>query len=65
MEYVKKPNIKGLVGKLKERMATNKPCAQTGTSQDHRIHWAFVTYHLRSSRELVRVVHLSCNLCRQ
>lgn len=65
VEYVKKPNIKGLVDKLKEHMDTNKPCAQNGISQDHRINWSFITRHLHSSGELVRVVHLSCNLYRQ
>jgi len=64
VEYVQKPNIKGLTDKMKEYMDTNKPCAQNGISQDHRIHWAFVTHHLHTSGELVRVVHLSCNLYR-
>ena len=65
LEYVKKPNIKGLVDKLKEYMDNNKPCDQDGISQNHRIHWCFVTHHLHVSGELVRVVHLSCNLFRE
>ena len=64
VEYVKKPNIKKLTEKLKEHMDTNKPCEQSGVSQDHHIHWSFVTHHLHNSGELVRVVHLSCNLYR-
>jgi hypothetical protein len=65
VEYVKKPNIKGLVGKLKEHMDAKRPCSQSGVSQDHRIHWSFVTRHMHSSGELVRVIHLGCNLYKQ
>lgn len=64
-EYVKDPSIKQLVEKVRTHMDTNKPCAQDGVTQDHRTRWAFVSNHLHSSGELVRVVHLSCNLYRQ
>jgi len=64
IEYVKDPNIKQLVEKIRRHMDANKPCAQSGTTQDHRIHWAFTSNHFHSSGELIRVVHFSCNLFR-
>jgi hypothetical protein len=64
IEYVKDPGIKQLVEKIRVHMDTNKPCAQDGETQDHRIRWAFVSHHLHRSQELIRVVHLNCNLYR-
>jgi hypothetical protein len=61
-EYVKKANIMDLVAKVRLHMDTNKPCAQSGDSQEHRIRWAFMTNHRHSSGELLRVLHLNCNL---
>jgi len=62
LEYFKVADIKQLVTKIREYMDINKPCAQNGLSRDHSINWSFVTEHLHSSGELIRVVHLSCNL---
>ncbi len=62
IEYVKKPKIKDLVEKIKIHMDTEKPCAQDGDSEYHRIKWAFTTNHKHRSGELLRVLHLSCNL---
>lgn len=62
IEYVKKPGIKNLVEKLKEFMDKNKPCIQDGIAQDHFIRWAFYTKHQHNSGEIIRVVHLNCNL---
>lgn len=64
LEYVQVPGIKQLVAKIREYMDINKPCEQNGQTENHRFRWAFVTHHLHSSGELLRVVHLSCNLNR-
>jgi hypothetical protein len=62
VEYVKKPNIKALVDKIRKYMDNTKPCAQNGDCQDHRLQWAFSTHHDHISGELLRVLHVSCNL---
>jgi len=62
VEYVKQPAIRHLVNKVREHMDSTKPCSQNGTSIDHRIRWAFTTYHDHSSGESMRIVHVSCNL---
>lgn len=64
VEYVKDAGIKDLVIKIKKYMDDNKPCSQNGEAQNHKIRWAFVTYHQHSSGETFRVLHLSCNLYR-
>lgn len=64
VEYVKDANIKDLVAKIKSYLDNAKPCSQDGDAQDHRIRWAFITYHQHSSGELLRVLHLNCNLHR-
>ncbi|HLB47935.1 MAG TPA: hypothetical protein VJL59_13085, partial [Anaerolineales bacterium] len=64
VEYVKDANTKDLVAKIKSHLDNTKPCSQNGDAQDHRIRWAFITYHQHSSGELLRVLHLSCNLHR-
>jgi hypothetical protein len=64
VEYVKNPKIKELVTKVRSHMDSNKPCSQDGTSQNHRIRWAFTTKHQHSSGEFLRVLHLNCNLHR-
>jgi hypothetical protein len=64
IEYVKKPNIKDLVTRIRAHLDSTKPCAQESESKDHRIRWAFTTYHQHSSGERFRVLHLSRNLHR-
>ena len=63
-EYVKMPQIKNLVEKIRKHLDRNKPCGQDGDSEEHRIRWAFSTKHLHSSGEPVRILHLNCNLHR-
>jgi hypothetical protein len=64
VEYVKKQGIKDLVVKIRSHMDSLKPCVQNGESQSHRIKWAFTTKHQHHSGEIVRVLHLNCNLHR-
>ncbi len=63
-EYVKDPKIKQIVEKIRSHLNSTKPCLQNGDSQDHRIRWAFTTQHQHSSGELLRVLHVNCNLYR-
>lgn len=62
VEYVKKPNIKALVDKIRKHMDAKKPCAQDGNSEDHRIRWTFSTKHHHTSGEMLRVLHVNCNM---
>jgi hypothetical protein len=64
VDYVKQQGIKDLVAKIRSHMDLEKPCVQDGNSQDHRIRWAFTTKHHHSSGEILRVLHLNCNLHR-
>lgn len=64
VEYVKDPDIAGLVVKIRLHMDMQKPLSQDGESADHRIHWAFTTNHKHGSGEMLRVLHLNCNLYR-
>lgn len=62
VEYVKKPNIKAYVDRIRKHMDTKKPCDQDGNSEDHRIRWAFSTKHHHTSGEMLRVLHVNCNM---
>ena len=62
VEYVKQQGIKDLVSKIRSHMDSLKPCVQNGESQNHRIRWAFTTKHQHHSGEIMRVLHLNCNL---
>ena len=65
VEYVKKAKIDELVTKIRSHMDTAKPCSQKGATQAHRhINWTFISFHNHSSGEVLRVLHLSCNLYR-
>jgi hypothetical protein len=62
LEYVKQQGIRNLVDKIRSHMDLEKPCGQDGSSQNHRIRWAFTTNHQHRSGEVLRVLHLNCNL---
>lgn len=62
VEYVQEPGIKQLIEKIRLYMDKYKPCAQDGVAQAHRIQWTFTTNHIHSTKETIRVLHLSCNL---
>jgi hypothetical protein len=64
VEYIKGEGIKNLVVKVRSHLDASKPCLQDGNSQDHRIKWAFTTRHQHSSGEMLRILHLNCNLYR-
>lgn len=64
ISYVKRPNIAGLVAKLREKMNADKPCQQIGDTQDHdnQLRWAFLSSHNHSSGEEIDVSHVCCDL---
>lgn len=62
VEYFTKPNIKKLVLGVRKHMDEKKPCAQNGSCQDHKMRWAFLSNHNHISGELLRVLHLNCNM---
>jgi hypothetical protein len=62
IEYVKKPDIKAKMEKIRVQMDNSLPLNQSGPSKDHAIKWAFLTEHKHSSGEDVQVGHIGCNL---
>jgi hypothetical protein len=62
IEYVRKPDIKSKMARIRIHMDDKLPRNQSGPSQDHVIKWAFLTEHRHSSGEDVQVGHVGCNL---
>lgn len=62
INYVRKPDIKSIVGKLKTEMDKKLPEHQTGPCQDHLLKWSLLTRHKHSSGEIVSVGHIGFNL---
>jgi hypothetical protein len=62
INYVRKPNIKGIVNKLKAEMNKKLPDNQTGPCEDHSLKWSLRTLHKHSSGEIVSVGHIGFNL---
>lgn len=62
IEYVRKPDIKSKMAKIRIHMDDKLPLNQSGPSQDHVIKWAFLTEHRHSSGEDVQVGHVGCDL---
>ncbi len=64
VEYVKKPGIANIVTRLRKQADDDLPVGQSGSTTDHAMKWAYVSQHLHSSEELVRVIHVNINLHR-
>jgi hypothetical protein len=62
IEYVRKPNVKGLMGNLRKEMDEQLPCNQKGSASDHFIQWSFSSIHGHSSGEDLGVDHIGCNM---
>jgi len=60
--YVKKPNIEGLMQKVREAMDKELPENQQGPTMDHSLKWGFLSKHTHSSGALVEVGHVGCNM---
>ena len=61
--YFRKPNIAGLVQKLRQQMDADLPCKQQGNTIDHLLKWSFLSAHAHSCGENLEVTHIGCNLC--
>lgn len=62
INYVRKPDIKGIIEKLKIAMDNQLPEKQTGPCEDHALKWSFMTTHKHSSGEEVDLGHIGFNL---
>lgn len=60
--YVRKSDIKGLIGKLRDEMDGNLPLAQKEKTVIHTFKWSFLSTHTHSCGEDLRVCHVGCNL---
>lgn len=62
--YVRKKNIAGLVGKLREKMDDDLPMKQKGKTVEHNsLKWSFISTHTHSCGDDLPVSHIGCNLC--
>jgi hypothetical protein len=62
INYVRKPDIKGIVGKLKTELDKKLPEHQTEPCKDHLLKWSLLTKHKHNSGEVVSIGHVGCNL---
>jgi hypothetical protein len=62
VEYVKKKDIKGLLGTLRQTMNKDRPCNQTADAIDHVLKWSFVSTHAHACGDVLEVGHIGCNL---
>jgi hypothetical protein len=62
LNYVRKPDIKGIVGKLKIEMDKKLPEHQIGPCENHLIKWSLLTKHKHNSGEVVSIGHIGFNL---
>lgn len=62
INYVRKPDIKGITEKLKARMDSQLPEGQMAPCDSHTLKWSLTTKHLHSSGEVISVDHIGCNL---
>jgi hypothetical protein len=61
--YCRKPDISGLVRKLRDRMDSELPCQQQGNTANHILKWSFLSSHALQSGDEHDVGHIGCNLC--
>lgn len=62
IEYVRKPNVKGLMNNIRIEMDGKFPCNQKGITKDHCMNWSFTSTHGHSSGEDLDVDHIGCNM---
>jgi hypothetical protein len=62
INYVRKPDIKAIMAKLKAEMDNELPENQTGPCENHPLKWSLWTKHKHSSGEVVFVGHIGFNL---
>jgi hypothetical protein len=62
LNYVKQPDIKGLIMSLRKAMDTQMPHDQKGRALNSHLRWTFLTTHSHSSGENLDICHVGCNL---
>jgi hypothetical protein len=62
LNYVRKPDIKAIVARLRTEMDKRLPEKQTGPCENHQLQWSILTKHEHSSGEIVSVGHIGFNL---
>jgi hypothetical protein len=62
IEYVRDPDIAGLMKKVRNKMDEDLPEQQKGKAMDHSIKWSFISIHGHSCGEDLEVGHIGCNL---
>jgi hypothetical protein len=62
INYVRKPDIKAIVAKLKAEMDKELPEKQIGPCEEYPLKWSLLTKHKHSSGEVVSVGHIGFNL---
>lgn len=62
IEYVKKPNIKDKISRIRKTMNSLRPVNQSGVTKDYVLNWSFISRHTHSSGEMLQVAHIGCNL---
>ena len=62
INYVRKPDIKAIMAKLKAEMDKKLPENQTGPCEDHVLKWSLFTKHKHSSGEVISIGHIGFNL---
>lgn len=63
LEYVTEGEISDKISKLRKKLDAELPENQQGATNDHSsMQWTFVTFHLHSSGEKMKVLHAAANL---
>lgn len=62
INYVRKPDIKGITEKLKLAMDSKLPENQIGPCEDHPLKWSIVTKHQHNSGEVLSMGHIGFNM---
>lgn len=62
IEYVTKPNVKGVMNSLRTEMDKKLPCDQKDIAKDHFMKWSFTSTHGHSCGDDLDVDHVGCNM---
>lgn len=60
--YVKRPDVAGIMKKLRDKMDQDLPEQQKGNAKDHTMKWSFISIHGHSCGDDLEVGHIGCNL---
>jgi hypothetical protein len=62
LDFFQEEEIQQKMQGIRDQMDADMPLQQQGASQNHAIHWAFLTTHRHSSGEDVTILNLGCNV---